>query len=88
MDTPTQTIEKKPTKTQIAIDMFRCAEGATIKELSEALGWQKHTVRGFISGTIRKKLNLNLVKSKRKSGESSYFILDKNYAQDNSQCSE
>jgi hypothetical protein len=34
------------------------ASGATVKELAAATGWQDHSVRGFLSGTLKKKLKL------------------------------
>ena len=36
-------------------------QGADLNELMEATGWQAHSVRGFLSGVLRKKLNLNVV---------------------------
>jgi hypothetical protein len=42
--------------------------GASISELSEATGWQAHSVRGYLSGTLKKKLGLNLVTENDDSG--------------------
>jgi len=42
--------------------------GASIPELSEATGWQAHSVRGYLSGTLKKKLGLTLTSSKEESG--------------------
>jgi hypothetical protein len=48
--------------------------GATGKDLMKATGWQSHSVRGFLSGTVRKKLGLEVVSTKRKDGERRYSI--------------
>lgn len=39
-------------------------EGATVTEMMEASGWQQHSVRGFLAGTIKKKLGFILTSSK------------------------
>ncbi|MBN8977356.1 MAG: DUF3489 domain-containing protein [Rhizobiales bacterium] len=43
------------------LDLLRRPAGATIVVLSEASGWQQHSVRGFLAGVVRKKLGLELV---------------------------
>lgn len=48
-------------------------QGANLAELMQATGWQAHSVRGFLSGTIKKKLNLNLI-SQRVDGAQVYRI--------------
>jgi uncharacterized protein DUF3489 len=40
----------------------------------KATGWQPHSVRGFLSGTIRKKMDLDVVSTKGEDGERSYSI--------------
>ena len=37
------------------------SEGATIEEMATAMGWQRHTVRGMISGALKKKLGLEIL---------------------------
>jgi predicted ArsR family transcriptional regulator len=44
--------------------MLQRTEGATIAEIAAALGWQPHTVRGAIAGTLRKKLGLEVTSAK------------------------
>ncbi len=42
---------------------------ATLPQLMAATGWQKHSVRGFLSGTLNKKMGLKLSSSKNEAGE-------------------
>jgi hypothetical protein len=52
---------KKPgTKQALLIDMLKREGGATIDEISKATDWQAHSVRGAISGAIKKKLGLTV----------------------------
>ena len=50
------------------IDLFRRAEGATVAEVMTATGWQPHTVRGIVSGTLKKKLGLTVISAKEQRG--------------------
>ena len=50
----------KPNKSQTVIAMLQRKRGATLAELVKVTGWQQHSVRGLISGTIKKKLQLNV----------------------------
>src|SRR3954468_12481492 len=43
------------------IGLLQRPEGATIDEMAAAMGWQRHTVRGLISGALKKKLGLDIV---------------------------
>jgi hypothetical protein len=61
-------------KQQRMIDMLRRPEGATIAQLGKAFGWQPHTVRGAISGALKKKLGLKIASEKRAGGERIYRI--------------
>jgi len=49
-------------------------DGSTLEDLMAATGWQAHSVRGFISGSLRKKMGLVVQSSKRESGERVYSI--------------
>lgn len=46
------------TKLAIILDLLRQAEGASVEELMAATGWQAHSVRGAISGAIKRKLGM------------------------------
>ena len=46
------------------IAMLRSAEGATIADIVAATGWQPHTVRGAISGALKKRLGLDITSEK------------------------
>ena len=48
--------------------------GATLSELMTASGWQAHSVRGFLSGTIGKKMGLKVESAKREGGTRVYSI--------------
>jgi len=50
------------------IRLLERAKGATLEELMEATGWQAHSVRGFISGTLGKKLKLRVESFKTEKG--------------------
>ena len=54
----------RQTKQQIMIDLLRRPEGAGIEEITVATGWQSHTVRGAMSGALKKKLGLNVESEK------------------------
>lgn len=53
-----QPAAQRDTKQATLIALLRRKQGATIVELSEATGWQAHSVRGAISGSLKKKLGL------------------------------
>jgi hypothetical protein len=61
-------------KASAILDLLRRKDGATLKELMKATGWQPHSVRGFLSGTVSKKMGLALGSAKREVGERSYRI--------------
>jgi Protein of unknown function (DUF3489) len=58
------------------LDLLKRPGGATTKELMKATNWQPHSVRGFLSGTIGKKMGLTVVSIKGEDGERSYSIKD------------
>jgi hypothetical protein len=48
------------TKQALMIDLLKRPEGATVEQIAEATGWQHHTIRGAISGALKKKLGLTV----------------------------
>ena len=56
------------------IDLMRRKDGATLAEIIKRTGWQAHTVRGFVSGTLGKKLGLKVESSRSDEGERTYRI--------------
>lgn len=64
-ETPTAPVQRrKGTKQETLIEMLRAEGGATIDEIVEATGWQPHTVRGAMSGALKKKLGLTITSEK------------------------
>jgi hypothetical protein len=58
----------------MVIDLLRRSDGATLDELVEATGWQRHSVRGVISGGLEKKLALIVVSDKTGGAQRRYRI--------------
>jgi hypothetical protein len=65
---------RQGSKTGKVTDLIKRPEGATAKELMKATGWQSHSVRGFLSGTLGKKMGLTVISTKSADGERSYSI--------------
>ena len=63
------------TKLAAMVVALRRPQGATSLQLMLATGWQPHTVRGAISGMLRKKLGLNVVLAHNDSGERVYRVV-------------
>jgi len=55
-------------KTAILIGLLTRPEGATIAAMMDATGWQAHSVRGAISGSIKKALGVAVISQKTEAG--------------------
>ncbi len=63
------------TKQALMIDLLKRKKGATIEKIVAATGWQPHSVRGAISGTLKKKLGLMVTSEKPDDGPRRYRIV-------------
>jgi hypothetical protein len=61
-------------KTAKVISLLQRPGGATLKELMKATGWQQHTVRGLVAGTLKKKMGLAVTSTKGEDGQRSYSV--------------
>ena len=65
-----------PSKRARVLDLLKTGEGASLLELMQATSWQRHSVRGFLSGTIKKKLGLSLISTISEQGLRRYKIVE------------
>jgi hypothetical protein len=61
-------------KTAKILDLLKRTGGATSKELVKATSWQAHSLRGFLSGVVGKKMGLAVTSTKGADGERSYSV--------------
>ena len=61
-------------KTAKVLELLRRPGGVTAKELMKATGWQPHSVHGFLSGTVGKKMGLTVTSTKAEDGERTYSV--------------
>jgi hypothetical protein len=61
-------------KTAAILEMLKRPGGVTAKELLKVTGWQPHSLRGFLSGTVGKKMGLAVISTKGEDGERSYSV--------------
>ena len=81
-DTPNETeaapkprTQREGTKQAKLIAMLRADGGATIKEIMTATNWASHTIRGAMSGALKKKLGLEVTAENVKGRGRVYKIL-------------
>jgi hypothetical protein len=65
---------RQGSKTEKVLDLLKRSGGATLAEIMKATDWQAHSVRGFISGTLGKKMALTVESAKNDNGERVYSI--------------
>ncbi len=72
----TDTAARGGTKQAILIELLSHPKGVTIADLEKAIGWQAHSIRGAISGALKKKLGLNVTSEKVEGRGRVYRIQD------------
>ena len=74
MGTTRRRRQRPRTKKQIALSLLERSKGASLAEMQKAMGWQAHSVRGFLAGTVRKMPGVILVSDKAKNGPRRYHV--------------
>lgn len=65
----------KTSKHDALLKLLRGNKGATVAQMQKATGWQPHSIRGFLSGTVKKRLGLTIQSAQGKSGQRHYQIV-------------
>jgi hypothetical protein len=65
---------REGSKAARVLELLKRPGGATLNDLMSCTEWQAHSVRGFLSGTLRKKMGLKVVSGKVGEGERTYSI--------------
>jgi hypothetical protein len=65
---------REGSKKSVVLEMLRRPEGATLADIQAATGWQAHSVRGFLSGSIGKKMGLTIESLKTTEGARAYRV--------------
>ena len=67
-------VARDGSKAAKVLDLLKRPDGATLAELMKATGWQAHSVRGFLSGAVGRKMGLNVTSAKAEDSERSYSV--------------
>jgi len=70
----TANVAREGSKKAEVLALMRRSKGATLAEIMKTTGWQAHTVRGFVSGTLTKKLGLKVESFRSDDKERCYRI--------------
>jgi len=74
MSAKTTRAKTKTSKTGALLKLLHSSKGASIAQLQHASGWQAHSVRGFLAGTVKRRLGLTVLSKVSQSGERLYYI--------------
>ena len=75
VDSNNEPLAARVTKQDRILTLLNRRDGATISDMMEVSGWQQHSVRGFLAGTVKKKLGFALTSSKS-AGELRRYRID------------
>jgi len=78
VSSPTEPATKaaRVTKASNVIEALRSEDGVSLESIMAMTGWQAHSVRGFLSGTVRKKLGFDVTRGSRADGVTYYRIVE------------
>jgi hypothetical protein len=65
---------REGSKTATILELLKRPGGASAKELLKATSWQPHSLRGFLSGTVGKKMGLTVTSTRGEDGERNYSV--------------
>ena len=68
---------QRGSKTAKILALLKRPGGASLQQLQKATGWQAHSVRGFLSGTLKKKMGLRVDSAKLPDGRRTYRVTSK-----------
>jgi hypothetical protein len=66
--------QSKTTKQDQVLALLRRQDGASIDEIVAATDWQPHSVRGFLSGAVKKRLGIDVISEKGTDGVRRYYV--------------
>ncbi len=67
--------QRPQTKKHIAVSLLQRSKGASIAEMQRAMGWQEHSVRGFLAATVKKMQGVTLISEKPDAGPRRYRVV-------------
>jgi hypothetical protein len=68
---------RRGSKTAKVLALLKRSSGASLQQLQKATDWQAHSVRGFLSGTLKKNMGLRIDSAKGNDGERTYRLASK-----------
>jgi hypothetical protein len=71
----TKAVAREGSKKARILSLLKQSKGATLPDLMSETGWQAHSVRGFISGHVVKRMGLKVNSTRRSGGQRSYHII-------------